>query len=82
MRLVGDDAPMSGRLEVYIHDQWGSVCAGDGKFGYLEASIVCRSLNYKGVARGPFHVERFIIIKFNIIIKCMLFRTEFPAHSN
>ena len=81
MRLVGDDAPMSGRLEVYIHDQWGSVCAGDGKFGYLEASIVCRSLNYQGAAREPFHVERFIIIII-IITKFILFKTEFPAHSN
>ena len=72
MRLVDGDTPRSGRLEVYIRDQWGSVCAGDSKFGYLEASIVCRSLNYQGAARGPFQIERFII-------NLSIFRTEFPA---
>jgi hypothetical protein len=53
---------MSGRLEVYIHGQWGSVCAGEGEFGYLEASIACRSLGFQGVGRGPYPLERFIVV--------------------
>ena len=65
VRLVGDGSPMSGRLEVYVHDQWGSVCAvnsrGEMEFGYIEASIVCRSLNFQGAARAPYRLERFII---------------------
>ena len=68
VRLVNDDStqtnPSSGRLEVFVHDQWGSVCAfnsrGEKKFGYLEASVVCRSLNFQGVARGPYPLERYI----------------------
>ena len=65
MRLVGDDAPRMGRLEVYSRNQWGSVCAfnsqGEKKFGYLEASVVCRSLNFQGAAREPYLLERFVL---------------------
>ena len=64
VRLVGPKAPMSGRLEIYIQDQWGSACLsnsnGEKKFGYLEASVVCRSLDFKRAARNPYDLERFV----------------------
>ena len=61
VRLVGPNSPIEGKLEVYVVDEWGSVCAtGEREFGYLEASVVCRSLGYKTAARDPFFVERLV----------------------
>ena len=46
MRLVDGDRPYRGRLEVFVRDQWGSVC--DNNFGAREAKVACRQLGYTG----------------------------------
>ena len=41
IRLVGAGTA-SGRLEIYLNSQWGTVC--DDGFGYTEAEVVCHQL--------------------------------------
>ncbi len=38
----GDSRPFSGRLEIYINNQWGTVC--DDGFQQTEAERACRQL--------------------------------------
>lgn len=45
-RLVGGPTPYSGRVEVFYKDSWGTVC--DDSFTSVEASVVCRSLGFRG----------------------------------
>uniref|UniRef100_A0A4W4EI25 Neurotrypsin n=1 Tax=Electrophorus electricus TaxID=8005 RepID=A0A4W4EI25_ELEEL len=42
VRLVGGSSSKSGRLEVYLNGQWGSVC--DTHWTDRDASVVCRQL--------------------------------------
>ncbi|XP_033112971.1 scavenger receptor cysteine-rich domain superfamily protein-like isoform X2 [Anneissia japonica] len=45
IRLANGNHPLEGRLEVFNHDQWGTVC--DDRFSASEAEVVCRHLgNY------------------------------------
>ena len=46
VRLVNGSALSSGRVEVYIHGHWGSVC--DYSFSTYDARVVCRQLGYTG----------------------------------
>ena len=46
IRLVGSSNTRSGRLEVYLNSQWGTVC--DDNFGITEAQVVCQQLGYTG----------------------------------
>lgn len=39
-----------GRVDVYIDDQWGSIC--DDSWGDIEAAVVCRQLGWAGPAKG------------------------------
>ena len=44
---------ISGRLEILVNDEWGTIC--DGYFGFEEAQVACRGLGYSGgkvVSRG------------------------------
>ncbi|CAL9687675.1 unnamed protein product [Knipowitschia caucasica] len=65
-RLVGGPTNNSGRLELYLHGQWGAVC--DTHWTDREASVVCRqlrlgefgkalSLSYFGLS-STIHYER------------------------
>ncbi|XP_060568003.1 uncharacterized protein LOC132726676 isoform X2 [Ruditapes philippinarum] len=45
VRLVGGSAS-SGRLEVFLHGKWGTVC--DDEFGTSEAEVACRTLGFNG----------------------------------
>jgi len=42
--LVNGDVPSEGRLLVLINGTFGSVC--DDGFGFVEAQVACRQLNY------------------------------------
>ncbi|XP_053495130.1 neurotrypsin [Ictalurus furcatus] len=67
VRLVGGSSSKSGRLEVYLNGQWGSVC--DTHWTDRDASVVCRQLglgeigtalqhSYFGPGSGLFHYTR------------------------
>ena len=42
---VADSTYTSGRLEVYINGQWGTVC--DDLFDQTEATIACQELGFE-----------------------------------
>ena len=44
VRLVGGDDELSGRLEVYLNGEWGTVC--DDNFDTVDAKIACLSMDY------------------------------------
>ncbi|KAI2658318.1 Neurotrypsin [Labeo rohita] len=67
VRLAGGSSSKSGRLEVYLNGQWGSVC--DTHWTDRDASVVCRQLglgeigtalqhSYFGPGSGLFHYAR------------------------
>ena len=47
--LVNGDVPSEGRLLVLINGTFGAVC--DDFFGYAEAQVACRQLNYTSAVR-------------------------------
>ena len=44
LRLAGGNIANEGRVEICINNQWGTVC--DNSWGYNDAIVVCRQLNY------------------------------------
>ena len=53
--LVGGDVPSEGRLLVLVNGTYGSVC--DDFFGFEEAQVACRQLNYTGAIRPAYFGE-------------------------
>ncbi|XP_014601015.1 PREDICTED: uncharacterized protein LOC106785245 isoform X2 [Polistes canadensis] len=49
IRLVNGTSPLEGRVEIYHHGIWGTVC--DDDFSAATARVICRSLGYNGVAK-------------------------------
>uniref|UniRef100_A0A673AQN5 Neurotrypsin n=1 Tax=Sphaeramia orbicularis TaxID=375764 RepID=A0A673AQN5_9TELE len=65
VRLVGGSSRKEGRVEVYLHGDWGSIC--DSGWNDLNAVVVCRQLGHSGRAlaaggfgpgKGPVHLDR------------------------
>lgn len=44
VRLVDGSSASEGRVEICINGRWGRVC--DDRWGFNEASVVCRQLGY------------------------------------
>ncbi|XP_012583423.1 PREDICTED: neurotrypsin isoform X2 [Condylura cristata] len=66
IRLMDGENKKEGRVEVFIHGQWGTIC--DDGWTDKDAAVICRQLGYKGPARartmayfgegkGPIHVD-------------------------
>jgi len=41
----------SGRLEIFINGEWGTVCIDE--FSFTDATVACRQLGYSGAISGP-----------------------------
>ena len=47
LRLVGGHSHTEGRLEIFLHGRWGTVC--DDSWGMPDARVACRQLGFPGV---------------------------------
>ena len=52
VRLVGSDNQLQGRVEVFVHDEWGTVCTHS--WDDRDANVVCRQLGYAAGKVGPY----------------------------
>lgn len=67
LRLRDGEAPRKGRLEIFHHDAWGTIC--DSTFDLDDANVVCRQLGFPGAdkvassayttaGKGPSHLQQ------------------------
>ena len=65
IRLVGEDTPLEGRLEVCINSAWGTVC--NNRFGNHDAATACHQLGFE--RNGQF-IIMIMIIPQSLYIVC------------
>ena len=51
VRLVGGSIPSEGRVEIFLNDQWGTIC--DDAWDLDDAEVVCRQLGFSSVISAP-----------------------------
>ncbi|XP_077594333.1 neurotrypsin-like [Stigmatopora nigra] len=65
LRLAGGPSRKEGRVEVYLHGDWGTIC--DVGWNDLNAAVACRQLGHRGGAlaaggfgqgKGPVHLDQ------------------------
>ena len=44
VRLVGGSSEHEGRVEIYRHGEWGTIC--DDDFDEIDGSVICRELGF------------------------------------
>lgn len=57
VRLVGGSSPTEGRVEIFYHGQWGTVCSD--KFDTSSADVICNQLGFK------FNMPRSALVYFS-----------------
>ena len=51
VRLVGGPNSYSGRVEVCVHEIWGTIC--DNFWDPVDAGLVCNQLGYSRLSKFP-----------------------------
>lgn len=70
MRLVGGSSRKEGRVEVYLHGDWGSIC--DSGWNDLNAAVVCRQLGHRWMMNLSNREEELSFSFFKVMLTFFL----------
>ena len=61
---VADQSFSSGRLEIYINGQWGTIC--DDHFDQTDATVACKQLGFLGAVTYGTSASNGYVMPINI----------------